>query len=288
MNSSQQKYPPGSNWLYIRIYGGPQALEEWISGPLRLLLAEWYDAGLVRMFHFIRFLDPDYHLRIRFLMGDPKDSGILLHKIHVSCQGMLDEDLFWKIEVGTYEPEYERYGISRMQLAEAWFEVDSLYWLDEIGRRAEKDDPEVWKSAAQSIQALLEDFGAGIDEKINIMNRLRESAAAMAGCTRTMKNQLDEKYRKMAAEIQTALNAGTSDPGGYLSRRSSDSKLLVRQLQESFGNRKDFLESTLLPDLIHMSLNRAFRTRHRMQELVLYDFMARYYESERARSQDAK
>lgn len=283
MKKPALKFPPGSDWLYIRIYGGPQALEEWMTGPFSELLSEWKKSTLVKLFHFIHYLDPEYHLRLRFLLSDPVHSGLLLNQIQHSCNEMLEEDLIWKIEVGTYEPEYDRYGLERMSLVENWFEIDSLYWLDEIKHRAMEEYPELWKSAVRSIDVLLDDFGANIDDKVNIVNRLKESAASLFGLNRAMKGQLDDKYRKISGELNSVLESGTAEPDVFTIKRSADAGRIIQQMQETFIDRDTLFESTLLPDLIHLSLNRAFRTRHRLQELVLYDFLSRYYESVKAR-----
>ena len=39
----------------------------------------------------------------------------------------------------------------------------------------------------------------------------------------------------------------------------------------------------LLISMIHMSMNRWFRTKNRLHELVLYEFLTRYYTSETAK-----
>jgi thiopeptide-type bacteriocin biosynthesis protein len=283
-----QKFAPGSKWLYIRIYGGPHALEEWMTGPFRKLLSEWKDSGLVVQFHFVRYLDPEYHLRLRFLLSDPVHSGILLNQLQGSCNEMLEEDLVWKIEVGTYEPEHERYGAVRMSCVESWFEIDSLYWLDEIDRCGLNDDTGIWKSAMRSIDVFLEDFGANIDDKINIINQLKESAAYVFVLNKSMRGQLDDKYRKMSGELDQLIDTDVAGTDYYLVQRSADAGKIIRQLQESFSDQAALFESNLVPDLIHMSLNRAFRTRHRLQEMVLYDFQSRYYESGRAKAKNMK
>ena len=45
---------------------------------------------------------------------------------------------------------------------------------------------------------------------------------------------------------------------------------------------------TLLSSYIHMSLNRLFISKNRIYELVLYDFLRRYYTSEIARNKYVK
>jgi hypothetical protein len=96
-----------------------------------------------------------------------------------------------------------------------------------------------------------------------------------------MKGQLDEKYRKMSGDFSGVIGAVQVDSVPDLGL--DNTKRIIQELQSSFGNSAALFESDLLPDLIHMSLNRAFRTRHRLQELVVYDFMRRYYESMKAR-----
>lgn len=281
------KFPPGSEWLFVKMYGGSQALEEWIIGPFRLLWFEWKQKLLVKQFHFNHYLDPDYHLRIRFLLSDPVHSGILLSRIYLTCTRLLEEDLIWKIETGTYEPEYDRYGIARFSAVESWFEIDSKYWLDEIYRLSVQDDPGIWKSALRSVDVLLCDFGADIDEKIIIINRLRAASAALCGIDKRMKSQLNGMYRKLSVEFNPHINIASSAPDRFLAERSSSSAKMFLEMKESFADRAELFGSDLLPDLIHMSLNRAFRTRHRIQELLVYDFLSRFYRSVKARNDNA-
>jgi len=41
----------------------------------------------------------------------------------------------------------------------------------------------------------------------------------------------------------------------------------------------------LLTSIIHMSMNRWFRTKNRLYEMVIYEFLSRYYASEIAKKQ---
>jgi lantibiotic biosynthesis protein len=283
MKKDKLKFAPGSEWLYLRIYGGPQALEEWMTGQLRELLPGWRKESLINQFHFIHYLDPDYHLRLRFHLPEPGNCGEILRQIQESCQALLEEDLIWKIESGTYEPEYDRYGSERMHLVERWFEVDSNYWLNEITVRKETDASGIWRIAVRSIDVFLNDFGADSDQKILIMNRLKKSSATLFVHSRKMKGQVDDKYRRLSGEIKAVLDHATHETEPYLEERSACSALIIQDIQRTFSDRETLFKSNLLPDLIHLSLNRAFRTRHRIQELLVADYMCRNYESVKAR-----
>jgi thiopeptide-type bacteriocin biosynthesis protein len=282
MKTPRLKFPPGSEWLYIKIYGGPQALEDWLINSFMRRLSVWRNSGLVKQFHFIHYIDPDYHLRMRLLLSDEIHTGTILQAIQLSCRELLDEDLIWKIEIGTYEPEYERYGVERMPIIERWFEIDSLFWLREIEQML-VDDHDIWKRVVLSIDFLLDDFETALDNKIQIISKLKDASGSYFSLTRSMKGQLDEKYRKLSDEVDKLLINDEEIRDESLSMRSVEAKIIINQIQESFESLELLFASNLLPDLIHMSLNRAFRTKHRLQELVVYDFLGRYYESRKAR-----
>jgi thiopeptide-type bacteriocin biosynthesis protein len=286
MKDVKRKYPPGSEWLYLRIYGGPKTIEEWLINHLPSLLTEWRQKCLIGHFHYLHYLDPDYHLRIRFHLPDPNKSGIILSQIQQSCLDFLQEDLLWKMEVGTYEPEYERYGHSRMCMVEKWFECDSMFWIAERKRLCIIEDQDIWISAARTVDHILGEFGAQLEEKSSIMSGLRDSTSTFFKLSRTMKNDLDEKYRKNAKELSNALDQNYNGFESNICKHSTDLKEIIKQLHATFDNPAELFDSRLLPDLIHLSLNRAFRTRHRLQEFVIYDHMSRYYESLSARAKD--
>jgi len=284
MKKPETKFPPGSEWLYFRIYGGPHALEEWLTGDLSGLVSEWKKSGRIRLFFFIHYLDPEYHLRLRFRLREPMDSGFLMNQLQLSCTEMLNEDLIWKIEIGTYEPEYERYGVERMPVVENLFDLDSSYWIAEIGRRAQSENQEMWKCAFLSVDAFFDCFGATLADRLGIMIRLSKSANTQFALSKPMKAQIDDKYRILSGELDPLIRQTRSHPDNFLQKRAEDADPCIRQLKQSFANPAELFESDLLPNLIHMSLNRAFRTRHRIQELLLYDFMCRYYTSQKARA----
>lgn len=270
MNQKTIRYVPGTSWLYLRFYGGTQALEEWLTGSFRVLLQPWLAAGSVNSFHYLRYLDPDYHLRIRLKLADPVKSGEMLTSISSICQPLLEDDLMWKIEAGTYEPETERYGINRMDLVEKWFFADSVFWLDWLGGAVNEPDNDRWQECAFRVDWMLNRFALTLKEKSEMLDRMRKALADEFHVTRSMKNQLDVKYRTLSAELESTVNkaAGCTEQAPVLT-----------DLQATYPDHETMVCTNLIPDLVHMTLNRAFRTRQRLQELVLYDFLARYYGS---------
>ena len=282
MNQSITHYLPGSDWLYLRIYGGPLALEEWLTGSFRLLLNEWIHSDTVLLFHFVRYLDQDYHLRLRFKLADPLQSGLLLNLVSSDCLNWIGEERMWKIEAGTYEPELDRYGVERMNLVEEWFYRDSLFWLAILADATEEEKSVLWKKGAERIDWMLDRFGFSVEGKLMLLQRMREALSAEFRITHRMKSQLDAKYRLMSRELADAVEKPEADHTDF-GQNKIRSNSIIEQIGETFASRQELETAGILPDLIHMSLNRAFRTRHRLQELVMYDFLARYYSSAVAR-----
>ncbi len=68
----RRKFIPGSRWLYFKIYTGIKTADEVATRTLLPLLRELYEAKLIDDWFFIRYTDPDFHLRLRLLVARPE------------------------------------------------------------------------------------------------------------------------------------------------------------------------------------------------------------------------
>jgi lantibiotic biosynthesis protein len=117
---------PGSDWLYLKLYG-PQLFEdELIAGPLRSFGEFVSNAGLADGWFFLRYRDPDPHIRVRF-HGEPAALlGPLLRQLCDWAGELVASGVRTRFAFDTYEREIERYGgDDGMQAAEAVFAADS-------------------------------------------------------------------------------------------------------------------------------------------------------------------
>jgi thiopeptide-type bacteriocin biosynthesis protein len=120
---------PGGEWLYAKVYASP--------GRHRELLAE-HVAPLVdelradRWF-FIRYADPDPHLRLR-LHGDATWlTELALPRLHSWADGLCRAGLAARLVLDAYEPESARYGgPDLLPAAEAVFAADSAAVLEQL------------------------------------------------------------------------------------------------------------------------------------------------------------
>ena len=62
--------PPGSDWLYAKLYGPRNGQDELLAGTIRRFCEIALGSGLAERWFFVRYADPQPHLRLRFA-GEP-------------------------------------------------------------------------------------------------------------------------------------------------------------------------------------------------------------------------
>ncbi|MCJ1679087.1 lantibiotic dehydratase [Streptomyces sp. APSN-46.1] len=119
---------PGSQWLYAKVYCSAERQDEILAQWLPRLLAGL--PGAVDRWFYLRYRDPDAHLRLRF-HGDPAElSGSLLPRLGAWSDRLAAEGLGGRLVLDTYEPELERYGgPAAATAAERAFQADSIACL---------------------------------------------------------------------------------------------------------------------------------------------------------------
>ncbi len=119
-------YPPGSEWLFVKLYC-PRNLENDVIPASMLMFAEnAVAAGLADSWFFIRYADPDSHIRLRFHGSPSKLSGQLFSMLSAWAAELMAQGTCLKFAFDTYDSEIERYGgAAGMAAAEALFAADS-------------------------------------------------------------------------------------------------------------------------------------------------------------------
>jgi thiopeptide-type bacteriocin biosynthesis protein len=118
--------PPGSDWLYLKLYGPREDEDELLAGPVREQAEAAVRDGLASGWFFLRYGDPGPQLRLRF-RGEPERlTGGLLPRLFEWAGGLVAAGGCDRFAVDTYEREVERYGGPEgMAAAEELFCADS-------------------------------------------------------------------------------------------------------------------------------------------------------------------
>lgn len=293
---SPRQFAPGSEWLYAKLYTGTatadQVLREVIGPVVRAAQAN----GALDQWFFLRYSDPDWHLRVR-LHGDPQRlMSEVLPALHAAAAPLLAAGQLWRIQLDTYTREVERYGGPLgMALAERLFSADSEAVLAIVDRLAGDAGADArWRLTLRGIDLLLQDLGFDPATQHRVIRQVRDSFAAEFRADKHFTGKLAEKYRNdrkrlealfdPAYESQSALAPGFA----LLHQRSAMLAPIVEQLRtgEATGQLTQSL-TNLAASYIHMHANRLLRSAQRAQELVLYDFLDRTYESRTARARQS-
>jgi len=290
MNKMQRNFIIGDNWVYYKIYTGKKTADTIlieIINPIATLLIE---EKVIDKWFFIRYGDPEHHLRIRFHCLDKNNIGGVMNKFLPRFTELLNEDIIWKIQSDTYKRELERYGENTMEFSETLFFYDSLLTVSILDIIGNEDEELRWLFALKTVDNLLNNFGYSLDKKLNLFEQLKNGFGQEFGIDKNVNKQIDLKYRNYRYQIDSLLNLNNNSQSEFfkiieiLDHFNTNIRPVVDKILD-YNN-----SNLLMPDLnnllisyIHMSMVRLFKSKNRLHELVIYDFLYRYYKSSTAR-----
>jgi thiopeptide-type bacteriocin biosynthesis protein len=266
-----------------------------LRGVVRPLVDRALGSGAADGWFFIRYGDPDWHLRLR-LQGDPvRLREEVLPLLQDAVAPLLESGQVQRVVLDTYERELERYGGPiGMSLCEAIFQADSTAVLEIVETL---DDPWLaearWKLAVAGMDVLLSGLGLSLSEKQAVAVAVRDSFAREHRADRTLLGQIGERFRGERAGVEAVFDAnqaadGPAGASAALHRLADRVRPAMTRLRAAAERGELSLPLTgLAPSLLHMHANRLLRSDQRRQEMVLYDFLHRLYDARAARARTA-
>jgi thiopeptide-type bacteriocin biosynthesis protein len=115
---------PGDRWATAKLYGSSSSLETVLRDKLDGLLGSLPPHG----WFFIRYADPDVHLRVRFRPEEPADDGELRRRVEAWAAELEASGWIRRFVWDTYDRETARYGGDEtIAEAEHFFGADSRF-----------------------------------------------------------------------------------------------------------------------------------------------------------------
>ena len=286
----------GSEWLYYKVYCGVKISDTILTEVIKPLTSYLLKEKLIDSWFFIRYSDPDIHLRIRFHITDTRHIGRVISLFQNAITEYEKNGLIWKIQTDTYQREIERYGNDTMILGEQIFYYDSKCIVDMVDMIDGDEGEEIrWMFAIRAIDELFSDFNYSYEEKRDLLEILKTNFAYEFNMSKKLKMQIDKKFREYRIVISDLLNNKDDKISEFeslfelLKQKSLNIKPIVNQILTM--NKSDKLPLSLddlLASYIHMLMNRLFKNKQRLHEMVVYDFMWRTYRSELAKQKQLK
>ncbi|MFP4022884.1 MAG: thiopeptide-type bacteriocin biosynthesis protein [Thiohalospira sp.] len=282
----------GDEWLYYKIYCGPKTADEILIQIVKPLTEKLFLDRVIDKWFFIRYADPKKHLRVRFHYNQTENILVIINTINKLIKPYVEQNLVNNILIETYKRELERYGNDSIELAEELFFYNSQMIIDFISL-IEGYEGEIirWLFALRAIDQLLEDFGFTDFKKLELLYVLKEGFGNEFGMNKSLKLQLDKKFRDNREKINNIFkNRYESEDIGViinlLKRKSNESKNVIQEiLKREKETRLEKPLNDLLGSYIHMLMNKLFKSKQRIHEMVIYDFLYRYYKSEIAKKE---
>lgn len=282
---------PGSEWLTVKAYGGTADADRVLLRAIAPLLAEARHDGMIDHWFFLRYADPGPHLRLRFHGSAEAMAAVMLPRVMRALAPMVEWGLVHNVQLDTYEREMERYGGAEgILLGERVFDADSdavLAALEAIG-----SDPSDlrWQAVLVGMHRLLCDFGCTAQGRLEVVRRLRSDFGAEHAVDLRTTQALGDRFRIHRQAIDRRIDEGGSGFEPITAAFDGRTRALEPVVERLHALDRDGSLTTplagaggVLASYLHMHATRMLRSQNRQQELVLYDFLTRRYESDLAR-----
>jgi thiopeptide-type bacteriocin biosynthesis protein len=248
--------PPGSEWLFAKLYGPPAFEDDLIAGPLREFCEAVRPAGLADEWFFVRYTDPDPHLRVRF-RGDPQRLiGALIPQLTGWARELIDAGMCSRFALDTYDREIERYGGEKgIAVAESIFAADSRAVAEILALALEQSfDFDRTLLAVLSIDDLLRGLGLLPEERLAWYRGRVESRQASGAEFRQRSGTL---RALLSDSEQLARERGGDALKRVLAARRAALAPLGREL-ERIANQEELGQprTALLRSFVHLHCNR--------------------------------
>ncbi len=235
---------------------------------------------LVKWF-FIRYKDPEEHLRIRFQIENPQNLTVVISKLHDVFEELLQTHVVWKVQTDNYQREIERYGENTIENSESIFCFDSEMILQylEIKPYFEKKETQLFFSFL-AIDSFLNSFGLTNLEKMNLLEQWQFSFKTEFNADKILKKELDRNFRELFQDINDFMTGKSKAAFSELYDIIEQKQDLAKNTIESIKENLRIPLSGFLSSQVHMMINRQFTSKQRKYELIIYDHLYRYYKND--------
>lgn len=267
---------PWKEWIYVKIYSNEIITNEILLFIFNKIIKK--NQSKIDIFFFIRYRDPYNHLRIRLKI---KETAYLI-SIYQDLSNVLNilhkRKYVWKIQFDTYEREIERYSYFGIESTELLFHRESIFicktlWLLNKYELNNKN----WEVAIWIINLYLTTL-LNDNQVYNFLSLMTSAYNKEFDITTDAKYSIDNIYRKNKKNIDLIINNLREDEYWvklYPNLECYKKKFKNSIKQMRFNVKED--QYLYLQSIIHMFCNRLFNFNARLEEMVIYNILIKYY-----------
>ncbi|MCF2221037.1 thiopeptide-type bacteriocin biosynthesis protein [Chryseobacterium sp. PS-8] len=274
----KRKFAPGSEWLYLKIYTGIKTADHVLEESIAPLVKYFQKENCISKWFFIRYNDPKPHLRVRFMLTDIQNYTEVLKSINASLQNFTDSGEISNIIIDTYNREIERYGENMIDDTETFFYKNSELTIQCLPY----DDEEKIIVSLFLIDQMLNKLNLSVQEKLKWIKDFNDAFKREFNADKKLNSQLDKKYREFKPKYLDFLSSDefSEERSAFLSHIEENNAALQNVLCHNENQSLRISLRNFFQSIFHMNINRLFVSNQRLFEMIIYDYLVRYYKSE--------
>lgn len=274
----KRTFTPGTEWLYLKIYTGVKTADLILEEAIQPVAEYLQKNNEISRWFFIRYHDPKPHLRVRFCLNNIKNCSAVLSKINHELQEFTDSGEISNISIATYDREIERYGENTMKDAETLFHKNSEFTLQCL----HYDDEEKIIVSLFYIDEILNKLNLNVTEKFAWAKNFNDAFKQEFNADKNLNSQLDRKYRAFKPNFINFIQSDdfADERKAIIHNIDECTSVLQNIVYYSENESREISLQSFFQSIFHMSINRLFASNQRLFEMVIYDYLLRYYKTE--------
>lgn len=250
------KYLPGEEWFYLKLYCSRGSMLKIIRKEILLLLNDLHSKGYVKRFHYLYYMDPSPHIRLRLKVTSEYTQNILMDW----TKSLLDRSILKKVSYDTFYPELGRYGGEALySTCEYYFMISSLIAIDFLN-----SNKEVTKiDKILNIIHFMRILGLDYNSQFNLLDKrfeYTEYRNEFNDIKKDVRNNLINFKKVLISEEYIVKQDSFSD----IKFDTTSRKLLWDELEFKNSNEKE----RIIFSLIHLHINRLLINNEEELELM--------------------
>ncbi|WP_298954149.1 thiopeptide-type bacteriocin biosynthesis protein [uncultured Nonlabens sp.] len=270
----QRTFSIGDTWLYYKIYCGTKTADDVLLQVIQPLTMYLWRENCIEQWFFIRYADPDPHLRVRFKYASEDHIQHIMTSTRDAMNSLIKNGQLWDVQLATYNRELERYGPNTIKLCEKLFFYDSQQVL-EIMQHA-VDDTSRFINCFHWVSFLISQFELHAEEQLAFLDRMQIQFKEEFDIKKEANKQLNQKYKGLESLLFKKSRRG-------LTKNDLMCTIIQELLHLEEKRQLEVSKENLLASFIHMTINRTFKSQQRLHEMMLYDFLNKMNKSKMAR-----
>lgn len=258
----------GDEWFYVKIYCGYETADLILLNFIKPLIVQLKKDKIIDLWFFIRYNDPESHLRLRFHLTNIEKIGLLIQYFNQYCSSCIENNYTWKIQIDTYTRETERYNSIDYSLTEKIFHFDSEMIMEYLNYRNELNDKEKIIFSCLSIIHFLDVLGLSIFRKREIISNMLLGYIEEHNADKFILKKMNLVWH----DIENLLNDIVKN--FKIEKLLSLKDVSIGKLSLESNN----LSLNYISSHIHMMINRQFQSRQREYETLIYFILEKMHQ----------